>query len=144
MKHKLTLWETAAAAFIVLILAFSVLGAGSPDGFAQVPYDSQSATAVVANGDSLSGAVTITGAKRVGIHVPTLTSAALNIQASCTLAGTYTGLWHSSDESEFEIGAGTGLFSIDVTDIVTGFDFIRIRLGAAQGAERTFTIIIKY
>ena len=144
MKKRLQLWETAAATFVVLILAFSVLGARSPDGFAQVPYDSQSDTLGVANTDSVSRAFYIKGAKRIGIHVPTLTNASFNLRAGYDADSTFTLVWHAFDESQFSIGVGTGAFSIDVTELVAGFDYMQIWLGAAQGALRTFHVTIKY
>lgn len=142
MKHKLTVPEGIILSLFIGFLLVAVSGATSRAY--DTPFDSAQDTLGVAKDDSISRAFHIRGAKRVGIHVPILTSGTINLRGGYDVDSTFTFVWHTSDESLFEIAAGTGEISLDITELVTGFDYFQIWLGIAQGALRTFHVSTKW
>jgi hypothetical protein len=111
--------------------------------------DQQTATATIANGASLSGAVDIGGARLVALQIPPAwTAANITFTASTTLAGTYGPVRDVA-------GAELTLTGFAVNEVVylspaqtLGLRYIKVRSGTAalpvnQLGDRVLTLIVR-
>jgi hypothetical protein len=102
-------------------------------------------TAVIANGQSLSGAAFIGVGRLVGIDWPAFTSAALTFQVSID-GVTYRDALDSAS-AEIAVTASTGDKYIQAPASLVGAPYLKVRSGTsgspvAQGAARTLSFIV--
>lgn len=74
------------------------------------------------------------------IYVPTLTSATVTVHVSIEAGGTFAALNSTDTDGSNAVvvaGASTGGFYWRVP---CGFQFIKLKAGASQGADRTFKV----
>ena len=117
---------------------------GAPGSFLVVPHDT--VDLVIANGGTTSGWVHIGNPSEVGLTVPTITNATLVVQVAYASDGTGgSGLVDATGTALLSYAASTGAFSIGSTHMgaVLGYPYMRVVLGAAQGAERTLKLTRK-
>ncbi len=130
--------------YAILFLALLLAVVCSAPANAGNPW---STTAVLTGGvvtdNTHSAAVTLPkNVTRIGIVVPTLTSAAVNLEVSndgttyynlyCQDNGTNSILWSTA--------ASTGVYAVVVPCEMYLWKYLKVETGAAQAADRTFTI----
>ena len=146
MKHRLTAAEVALATLLLAFLAFASIGARSNGYF--VPYDSQSDTLGIAVGDTLTRAFKITGAKRVGLYIPTIDATDIKLLACFDADSTFLQLYIPGAAGDtlkaWTLHNGTGAFTVDITRWIAGFDYFRVETGDTMTVLRTFHVTQKY
>ena len=91
-------------------------------------------TTTIANGGTTTAEVNLgRDFELLEVEIPTITSAALNLQVSKTPGGTFQNLGNSVT-TETITGGYTTVWRLG------GFQFIKIVSSNAQGAERTFNV----
>jgi len=102
-----------------------------------------STTVVIPNGQTTSAAFDIGGFTLVGMILPSaLTSTAMKINASDSLAGTYVPVYGPTGTQISYTVAASRYVVIPPTDL-QGVNFIELVAGSAEGADRTITLILK-
>lgn len=103
-------------------------------------------TAVIASGESLSGAVDLGGRKLVAIVMPAeWTAAGMTFQASPD-GVTYYNVYDGATERSLSVAASY-YSALNIADWV-GIRWVKVRSGTAgsavnQGAERTITLVVQ-
>lgn len=111
------------------------------------------ATATIASGQSLSGAIDLAGTVLFAIAMPAAwTTAALTFQAASTKDGTY-GDVYGDDGIEVTIASGTAaggrmIVPAGILENLAPLRFLKVRSGTAgvpvaQGADRSIQFIVK-
>lgn len=119
-------------------------GGGGPGSFQIAPQDT--VDVVIANGGTTSPWVHIGNPSEVGLSVPAITSASLVVQVAYASDGTGgAGLVDATGTAVLSYAAGTGGFNIGSNHMaaILGYGYMRVVLGAAQGAERTLKLTRK-
>lgn len=133
--------------FALLFIAALLLMAGvAAPAFAGNPWTDNTAliTGGIVADNTLSTAVTLPkNVSRIGIFVPTITSAAISLKVSpdgvtyddlfCFSNGTNTVLWATA--------AGTGGMYVEVPCNMFLWKYVKVLAGAAQAADRYFQIV---
>jgi hypothetical protein len=105
------------------------------------------ATATIANGASLSGAVEVASARPIGLALPTITSAVITFQGSHDGVTFYDAVDLAG--AEITLGAATtGAKYFSLPDTLRGVAWLKIRSGTsaapvAQGAQRDLQLVSK-
>ena len=100
---------------------------------------------VILNTETDSAIADLEGFVVVGLLIPTITSQALTFKVAKTRTGTYYTVKSQDASTAFTITASVGACAIECNDLeaLKGYRFIKIISAGAQGADRTFTWIVK-
>lgn len=102
----------------------------------------QTASPVIANGQTASGAISTAGLSLVGIKLPAaFTGTTLTFTACDTLGGTYVPVYNSAGVVSYTVAASRYV-AIDPKDF-QGISFLKIVSGSAEGAARTLVCSLK-
>lgn len=104
----------------------------------------ETVTTVIANGETVSSAIDITGKTLIGLIFPTMTRVAMTLQGS--IDGTnYKEIKNSSGSAlSFTIASNTHIvLSTDNFQNLPATSIKLVATGGAEGAERTITAILK-
>lgn len=131
------------AAAVSAIFILTIVAAVTYQG----PRSSQQEIAI-AIGDSISTNATIRGAGQIGLFVPTITADALILNVGYDTDSTFAQMVKESAAGDtllaWTLHNGTGLFGVDITKWVGGFDFFNVETSSAQAEVRTFHVTVKY
>ncbi len=107
-------------------------------------------TAVIANGESLSGELDLKGCNLFGLIMPTAwTTANLTFQVSNVSGGTFQNLYDDGGNEVTVAAAASRNIAIDISALkIAPWRYLKIRSGTSgtavnQGAARTITLVGK-
>jgi hypothetical protein len=105
-------------------------------------FTNPAVSAVIANGQTASGAISTGGMGLVGIYIPAaFTGTTITFQGSTAVAGTFVPVYNSSGQVSYTVSTSRYI-AINPADIV-GIPFLKIVSGSSEGAARTLTCSFK-
>lgn len=158
MSTRRKIGATFGIAAVLWILAFAVTGpmpgvapAGADETSATLsmasPYGTESDTFAINTLDSISRAIDIRGALRISLIFPTTGALTTELLVSQDPDSTFQTLqWiHSAADSAiaWHLHSGTGAFGIDLTDLLTGFNYFKATMSDTPSVIRTFHYTMK-
>lgn len=97
---------------------------------------------VIANGQTISGAIDLSGTTLAGIHLPAaFTGTSLSFLAARTFDGTYQGVYRQGADLSVTVAAGKYV-PLNPSDFA-GLQFIKIVSGSTEAAARTLTLAVR-
>ena len=138
-------------AFLIAGIGQKVTTAGADEGPATLsmaaPYGTESDTFAINTLDSISRAIDIRGALRIALIFPTTGALTTELLVSQDPDSTFQTLqWiHSAADSAiaWHLHSGTGAFGIDLTDLLTGFNYFKATMSDTPSVIRTFHYTMK-
>ena len=108
----------------------------------------QTAYAIIASGDTLSGVISTIGAKTVGFFVSIPTSCAAYIQASYDVtsanAKRITGVTAGIGSGDFTWAVSSGSKALDISGVAAAFPYLRLETSVAMTAVGSISVITKF
>lgn len=99
-------------------------------------------SAVIANGQQESGAISTAGLSLCGILMPaTFTGTALTFEACATASGTFLPVYNAAGALSYTVAASR-FIAIDPKDF-QGIQFLKIKSGSSEGGVRTLVCSMK-
>jgi hypothetical protein len=106
------------------------------------PVVRNDATAAIASGQTVSGAIDLKGLSLVGVHLPaSFTGTTLTFQAAETLAGSFGAVY--KDGADLSVAVAAGKYVVLNPADFAGVRFLKVVSGSAEGAARTLTLAIR-
>lgn len=100
-------------------------------------------TVSIASGQQTSDAVDTRGMVLVGVRMPAaFTGTALTFVSGESFAGTYQDVYNSAGTALSATVAASRTVIFNPTDLA-GLQFIKLKSGSAEGADRTITLILR-
>jgi hypothetical protein len=101
-------------------------------------------SAIIANGQTTSGAVDLLGTVLVGIIMPgTFTGTSLKFQTSSSLTGTYQNVYDGAAGADYSVTVAAGKYvAVDPTKL-RGVRFLQIVSNSTEGQADTLGLVTK-
>ena len=100
--------------------------------------------AVIAAAGQSSAGVSMGGMELVGIQLPaTFTGTTLTFEVATAIDGTYQPLYKSADGSAVSFTVAQGRFYAVDPALFKGIQFLKVKSGSVEGAERTIYLALK-
>lgn len=97
-------------------------------------------TAVIASGQTTSGAIDLVGTALVGLFMPSaFTGTAVTFTAAATLTGTYLAVTDSTGAAVSATVAASKYVALSPTTFA-GLRYVKLVSGSSEGADRTITL----